>query len=308
MAGDATEVPGRPARPDRQASIVALLALAEEMPEVGEVQAFLDDDDPAVRRAALDVLGETLPPGAELALAHALGDPDESVRRAASDGLRELREVIEPTPAFRDALVGHAGSPAASTRAAVVRLLWEHKLGDLATYRAALGDVDVGVRREAIAGLVSLDATGDLACAVSDADPLVRLAVARGLAAIGDPAGVVSLEALSGDADLRVRAAALEGYAVLGCGQASLPAVLTGCDEPAWELRKAAATALRSAPPTTAVPALVRLARDPHMDVRRAAVQALGRWAQLAEVRPVLEEARLDPDADVRGHARLALG
>ncbi len=228
-----------PATTAGRARIVELLSLADELPEVDELEEFLTDDDPAVRRAALAVLGENLPPGVELAMAAALGDADEGVRTAAYDGLRELREVIEPGPAFADGLSRHQASPHAATRAAVVRLQWEHRLGDLDGYRTALHDADPVVRREAVAGLVSLDATGALAASAADLDALVRLAVAQGLASVGDPAGSATLDLLAGDQDLRVRAAAIEGYGTLGCGPVSLAAVLAAIDDPAWEMRKA---------------------------------------------------------------------
>ncbi len=297
--------PGSPARPP----IVALLALAEEYPDVGELEPFLADGDAIVRRAALDVLTEGTPPGTALALAAALGDPDEGVRDAAVDGLRELREVIDADAAFAAALGRHEGSPHCSTRVAVTRLRWEHRIGELEHYRRALADPEAAVRREAVAGLVSLDAIDELVGATTDPDPLVRLGVARGIGAVGDPRGAAALDALADDVDRRVRVAAIETYATVGCPQRSVGAVLAAVADDAWELRKAAATALRAVPPGDAVDPLLGLAVDVHMDVRRAAVQSLARWvAERDDARKAIEAATSDPDADVRGYARLALG
>jgi HEAT repeat protein len=55
------------------------------------------------------------------------------------------------------------------------------------------------------------------------------------------------------------------------------------------------------------VAALGALAQDSHADVRKAAVIALGTFAEDAEAADVLERATKDDDADVRAYARLAL-
>lgn len=55
------------------------------------------------------------------------------------------------------------------------------------------------------------------------------------------------------------------------------------------------------------MPALSHAARDGNLDVRRAAVRSLGRWAERAEVAAILRAAADDPDADVRAYARRAL-
>jgi HEAT repeat protein len=55
------------------------------------------------------------------------------------------------------------------------------------------------------------------------------------------------------------------------------------------------------------VPVLGVLAHDPHADVRKAAVIALGTFAEHDEAAETLERASKDDDADVRAYARLAL-
>lgn len=289
------------------ARIVALLALAEEEPEVEELVPFLTDPDPAVRRMTLDLLTEHTPPGAVLALVAAFGDDEPTVRSTAIAGARELREVVVADAALAASLSRHEGSPDPEVRAAVVHLRHEHRLGTVDDFERALLDADPDVRRAGVAGLVSLDAAGRLVRHAGDREPLVRLAVARGIATIGDPAGTPALDHLCGDPDLRVRVAAVEGYAAVGCPPSSLPHVLGATDAAPWELRKASAMALQAVGVETAVPVLLVLCLDAHMDVRRAAVQSLARWADRADVRQALEAATADPDADVRGHARLAL-
>lgn len=290
------------------AQIVALMALADEAPELDEIEPYLTDADPSVRRAAVEVLTESAPPDVTLALARLLADEEEGVRTAAIEGLHELREVIEADQALATALSLQDASAHAPVRAAVTKLRWEHRIGELADYLRGLDDPSSSVRREGVAGLVSLDATSEIAGQRTDEDPLVRLAVARGLATVGDPTAVSSLDELAGDDDLRVQAAAVEAYSALGVPPSSLTVVLAAARTEAWQLRKAAAQALGSADGDEATAALLDLLGDDHIDVRKVAVQSLGpRAAERTDVRSALEGALDDPDADVRAHARFSL-
>ncbi|HVW34276.1 MAG TPA: HEAT repeat domain-containing protein, partial [Acidimicrobiia bacterium] len=288
--------------------LLALVALAEEAEEAGEFAPYLADGDPAVRRTAVEVLTEAAPSDAGPALARAMGDPEPTVRAAAVEGLRELRELIAADGEFHGAVTAVAGSADPAVRAAVVRLLREHRLGTPADFRAAAGDPDPGVRREAVAGLVSQNDVAAVAGLAGDGEALVRLAVARGLATIGDPAALPTLDRLAGDGDVRVRAAALEGLGVVGCPPDLSGVVLRSLGDSAWEIRKGAVIALGAASEGLAVEPLLGALADGNLDVRKAAVQSLTRWARARpEVRHALEGALDDPDADVRGYARLAL-
>lgn len=294
-----------------QARVIALLALADEAPMAGELTTFLADPEPVVRRAAVDVLTETAPPDAGVALARLLGDPDAGIRTAASDALRELREVLVPDEACSDELAQAAGSPDAAVRTTVVRLWREHRLGKVPWFVEAARDRDPEVRREAVAGLVSLDAATELAALASDHDALVRLAVARGIATMAAnqpvPIAQAALIRLAGDDDVRVKAAATEGLGAVDLDSPTTEVLLEALRHSRWEVRKAGALALRAAPAELAVPSLVVVADDPHIDVRRAAVQSLTPWRDNPAARRALEIATADPDADVRGYARLAL-
>ncbi|MFD0474811.1 HEAT repeat domain-containing protein [Nonomuraea thailandensis] len=68
-----------------------------------------------------------------------------------------------------------------------------------------------------------------------------------------------------------------------------------------------AARCLAAADPATAAPPLVEALSDANLDVRKAAVVALGPWAGAAEVERALRGALGDTDADVRAYARRAL-
>ncbi|MEU2124001.1 fumarate reductase/succinate dehydrogenase flavoprotein subunit, partial [Nocardia niwae] len=160
--------------------IVALLALDE--PTVAELSAYLTDPDAGVRAAAISVLTEHTPEGFALALGEALDDEAASVRRAAAASLRELVEVLPSAAGLADRL----GSPDPVVRSTVIDLLRALRAGEAAQYRAALADGDHRVRIEAVRALVSLNDRDGVATLATDDNREVRIAVAQGLAAIGD--------------------------------------------------------------------------------------------------------------------------
>ena len=73
-------------------------------------------------------------------------------------------------------------------------------------------------------------------------------------------------------------------------------------------MREGAARALSGAAPEHAVPRLSRTLVDEHLDVRKAAVLSLSRWAATdGAAGDALSVALKDDDADVRAYARRAL-
>ncbi len=77
--------------------------------------------------------------------------------------------------------------------------------------------------------------------------------------------------------------------------------------DPAWQVRKGVALALATAAREVAIEALVAASRDPHLDVRKAAVSSLSGWRSDPDVSVALKGALDDSDADVRAVARHAL-
>ncbi|MEU7512549.1 fumarate reductase/succinate dehydrogenase flavoprotein subunit, partial [Streptomyces sp. NPDC042898] len=75
-AGAASASPDRAgaAAPAPHLTLLRLLALVEESPDLAALRPYLDDADPAVRAAAVTALGETAPAGAGPALAAGLRD------------------------------------------------------------------------------------------------------------------------------------------------------------------------------------------------------------------------------------------
>ncbi|MER5862413.1 fumarate reductase/succinate dehydrogenase flavoprotein subunit [Kitasatospora sp. NPDC002040] len=275
-----------------------LLRLDE--PALAELLPYLRDPAADVRRTAVALLTENVSAGTGPELARTLADADTAVRAAAVAALRELLPTL--TPELGPALLPHAASPDPVVRAGVLELSRALRTGPLPLYASALGDPATAVRLQAVSGLVSLDAAPALLPAADDPAREVRVLAAEGFGTIGDPAAVPALLRLAADPEPLVRAAAFQGAAGLGCPPPLL--ALASRPDPAWEVRKGAATALGSAGATTP---LLPLLTDPHMDVRKSAVRAAAPHAADPAVATALRDRLADPDADVRAYARLAL-
>ncbi|HEY1840988.1 MAG TPA: fumarate reductase/succinate dehydrogenase flavoprotein subunit [Mycobacterium sp.] len=281
--------------------IVAVLALEE--PTVAALADFLGDADAGVRRTAVATLTEHTPDGYATELLTALDDDDATVRRAAAEGVRELVEVLPDPEAAREFLA----SPDAVVRSVSVYLLAARRAGDADVFRHARGDADHRVRIEAVRALVSIDDAAGVAVATGDANREVRIVAANGLATLR--AGHDAVRDLVVDTDPLVRAAALAALGQLGCSEENLGVVEQALRTPAWQVREGAARALSGAAAAQAVPMLSQTLVDEHLDVRKAAVLSLTRWADSdLAARDALSVALKDDDADVRAYARRALG
>ncbi|MFE9008304.1 HEAT repeat domain-containing protein [Streptomyces sp. NPDC007875] len=313
-AGDGTGGRGPGASAARSAGsaasprILELLALAEEQPELPALQPYPADPDPAVRRAVVATLTETAPPGTGPALAAALADADSGVRADAAASLRELDEVLPPDAALREPLVHGLDVAEPVVRAAALDVLRALGLGDAELFARALTDAAIGVRIQAVRGLVSVAHSPRWS-----REPRTRRERCgwrrRGRWALWRPAADARrlLTPLLRDPDVLVRAAALEALAPAGCPAPLDAEVVAALGDSAWQVRKGAATALSAAAPELGVPALGRALADPHADVRKAAVLAL---LPLAErevgAREAFSSVRSDPDAEVRAYAARA--
>lgn len=275
--------------------LLELLALAEEEPELGALEGYLADPDPAVRRTAVSVLTETVPTGTGPALAAALTDTDAGVRAAAAASLRELVETLPAEPALRDALTTALSEADPVVRAAALDVLRALRLGDAGLFARCLPDADIAVRTEAVRALVSVDAAAELArAAAADPSREVRVTIAKGLATVAAGGPDVARAALAGlldDPDALVRAAAYEALGTAGCPAPLAARAEAALADPAWQVRAGAATALGVADPGLAVPALAKALADPNADVRKAAVRSLTRHRSTEEVRSALAGA-----------------
>lgn len=288
--------------------LLELVALTEEEPDLPALESYLKDPDAAVRLAAVAALTETAPPGAGPALASALVDGDGRVRAAAASSLRELAEVLPAEAELRAVLVTALTAADPTARGTALDVLRALRLGDAALFAGHLADPDTDVRLATVRALVSVDAVETLSEAAGDAAREVRVAAARGFAALAahidrDEGAPAALNRLIGDQDVLVRAAALEALGVLGVPAGLLATVSAALTDPAWQVRAGAATALGGAAPDQGVPALTGVLGDTNADVRKAGVIALLRHAERDDARTALAAAVDDPDADVRAYA-----
>ncbi|MFI8949088.1 fumarate reductase/succinate dehydrogenase flavoprotein subunit [Streptomyces sp. NPDC053750] len=289
--------------------LLELLTLAEGEPELSALRPYLSDPEPAVRRTAVTVLTETVPPGTGPALAAALSDSDGEVRAAAAASLRELVETLTPEPALGEPLVQALAQSDPVVRATALDLLRILRLGSTVAFATALADPDTAVRIEAVRGLVSLDAAESLSPASADPSREVRVTVAKALGTLrAAPLTGSALDRLTEDSDALVRAAAFAALAETGCPAPLATRAVTALTDPAWQVRAGAATALAAADSERAVPVLAKALADPNADVRKAAVLALTRHSDdTPDARSALATATADTDADVRAYAARAL-
>ncbi|WNM29487.1 fumarate reductase/succinate dehydrogenase flavoprotein subunit [Streptomyces sp. Li-HN-5-11] len=293
---------------DASARLLELVALADAEPELAVLLPYLSDQDAGVRRAAVDVLTETVPAGTGPALAAALRDPHGDVRAAAAASLRELVETLPSDPALREGLTAALSEADPVVRAAALDVLRALRLGDAGLFAAVLADSDTAVRIEAVRALVSVDTAEPLARAADDPSREVRVTVAKALAALhGGPLAETVLGRLTGDPDVLVRGAAFEALASAGCPPELAERAVVALDDAAWQVRAGAAAALTAADTETAVPALAKALADPNADVRKAAVLALARHSGVEAARAALATATTDSDADVRAYAARGL-
>ncbi|WP_433205205.1 fumarate reductase/succinate dehydrogenase flavoprotein subunit [Nocardia sp. CA-107356] len=280
--------------------LVTLLAL--DSPTVQDISSYLTDPEAGVRVAALSVLTENTPEGFAPILIGALDDTAASVRAAAAASLRELVEVLPDWHGLADRL----DSPDPVVRATVVDLLRARRSGSTAQFVAALTDSDHRVRIEAVRALVSLDDRQAVSAAASDENREVRIAVAHGLSTIGGH-GASTARELAEDPDPLVRAAALAAFANLIVVPDDAKLLADALGHSAWQVRVGAARGLAGTNPDFAITPLSDALRDPHLDVRKAAVLSLAAWPQNGAAHDALKLAIDDTDADVRAYARRAL-
>lgn len=227
----------------RRACIAALGAARGE-PALPTLLSGLEDPDPGVRFAALQVLRDRPPAaGAEPAIERCLADVDPHVRaEAASLSPASGRGLLEQMAASRDATeavaafaqlpashgalaVARIGDANASIRAAALsclaRLGAREELPKLEIERA-LGDPDPAVRRaatDALAIRADPDATRTLATALEDPLREVRTQVSARLGELGD-AGVAAAEPCLHDTEPWTVDAALEAVSAAGTPRA----------------------------------------------------------------------------------------
>jgi HEAT repeat protein len=274
---------------------VAALGMIGDSRAVGPLAAALNGPD--VRKAAAEALGKIGDPDALPALAGALADPDPDVRKAAAEALGEIGDPSAEGPlvgALRDRQWGVRWTAAK----ALEEIEWTPNTGEAgAAYWAALGKWSECVE-------IGAPAVGPLVEAVKlGPDASTRFHAAESLGEIGDSRAVEPLLGALNDDTLFVRQHVAGALAKIGwvpdrgpagaafwatkgewakCAEMGAPAVepmLVALEDHEPERREAAARTLGLIGDRRAVAGLTIAQKDPHVRVREAAAEALGKLA-----------------------------
>ncbi len=274
----------------RQRAATALAEVNAESDVVDVLATVADeDDDRAVRAAAIDALDRLGDEAIERYLADAVDATTDGASWVRSEALAEVLD--EPVPELRIAavtLLGRTGDAAAAP--AVVDCLGDEDprvraraaraCGRLADPRAVeplleqIDDEVAAVRREVATALGSIGgdaAASGLAETVEDPESGVRRAAVTALGEVGDPTTVQAVTGALGDDSERVRRAAV--YALLSL-MANAPA------DRSHEVREEVLAELREAPGSVVVTSLTEILDEAQEPTRRRnAAWLIGRVA-----------------------------
>lgn len=249
----------------RQAYVSALL----EALRAGRPLVFRSEEDPfaAFQRDP-----------AERAIAVAgLSDPDETVRRVASDILVDLADAdTVPT------LVERLGDPDARVRANLLRALARSNAGAARDdVVARLKDPDPGVRVQAINALRRLVSDPEILAhhlrpLLGDPEPAVRAESAAALLSLGpQPRALATLQRMLGADEVDDRVEALKGFANWGDRSAVEP-VAAALEDSQPAVRRTAAAALAQIADPQCLNVLVGALGDSDQLVREAVASSIG--------------------------------
>lgn len=254
---------------------------------------------PLVFRSEADPFGGFQRDPAESAIAVAgLSDPDPAVRRAASDILVDLADArMVPT------LVEGLDDPDALVRANLLRALARSEASAAQDdVIARLKDPDPEVQVQAIAALRRLASDPEILAhhvgpLLEDPEPAVRAGAAAGLLKLGpQPEALAVLQQMArGVDDVDARVEALKGFADWGDRSAVEP-VASALDDPQPAVRRAASAALAQIGDPACLGDLVGALGDSDRLVREAVASSIGVFRGAALDATV--EALADPDLE----------
>ncbi len=262
---------------------VRALATVQDTAAVTALIAALKDEDPEVRRAAAQALGNRRDPRAVQPLIAALSDKDAEVRQHVLEALSNMRD-----PRAVEGFI------------------------------MALKDEDPDVRREAAQAIGNLPetrrgyspeaqrASTALSTLLTDVSAAVRRAAIQALREVKGARPTDAIITALKDADAEVRQSAAEALGDMEVRGASTQLVVLLSD-PNADVRHAAAHALGHLKDPTTAEALAKALKDPNQDVRQAAAESLGEM-ELATAPQALLDAMKDENPDVRHSAVDAIG
>jgi len=289
-------------------AVIEVLGQLKDSRTVDFLLQRLSDSDAEVRDAAANALGNIGTPRILDVFISQLEHADWRLRKAAADGLGVMK-----TTKSLEALFKKINDPDSEVRKAVVTALG--KLGNtkaLTPLIRRLKDSSAEVREaaaEALGNLGSPLSVEDLLLCFHDKVEKVREAAVRALGKLGDEKALEPLLEIADDPDTDVRNAVAEALAnlhtprtkqvlldrlrepewwkkemaAIALGKTGAPDVLeyllAGLDDPDWRIRVAMANGLKllALSNTTVEEVLMRRLHDPHEEVRKATIMALGK-------------------------------
>jgi HEAT repeat protein len=259
----------------------------------------LKSKDAGTRLSAIEKLAEEVSPKVGTALLGVLGDPEETVRKAAAKALGETRDEQFLLPLLRS-LRDPDEHMREGAAAALSRLGIPDAIPDLVKL---LGDVSYPARWQAARALENLNWTPP------DNREAALFAVARGRIEEASMFGAEAVEPLG----LVLQSGAYHQRREAVAGLSKIPdarvvrALLIAIKDSDDQVRSATVEALCRIGDPGCVDALIRSLRDAHKHVRTVAAKGLGQFGGPNVVEPLLAVMR-DPHWEVREAACLSLG
>jgi len=232
---------------------------------VAEHIAALDDEDWGIREDAAIALGQLGNARSVQPLIRTLRDSDRAVREAATSSLITLGQPAVLSLGFC------LQDPNLQVQEAAASIL--AKIADEQVYEPLLS-------------------------ALLNPNWIVRMSAAKGLTRLKDARAIDTLIVVLQDKVLAVREEACR--AIQAIGEASIPPLLKGLQDPNWRIRLRAVEALSLLKPQAAVAPLMNLvANDSDSAVRQDAIRALGRIGDTHAI-PLLLDSLTTPSLQLK--------
>lgn len=263
--------------------VVALLLRVVNVIGVSEaissVLAFLDHDNPMIRRLSIETLGEILDPGSMDYLLAKLDDPDIASQQAAVNSISALVTAFPETK------------------------------GDvLGKIRRLLQSNSVPMKLNSLSVFVNIQGEGyhdELLLASKDSDPVIRQKAVSLMGKFGEERFADQMVLSLADESTAVRLAAINAIVRLRPETGLEPLMASLEDHDIW-IRTAAAQALGEYRNLSAIEPLMRHLSIDLPPVRIAVIEALGK-SESIQVRDVLFRCMEEEDLEIRRAALLAL-
>jgi len=277
----------------------------------GPILSFVDHDNPSVRRAAVEMLGEILEPTSIDYLLAKLDDSDVATQQAAVNSIISL---VEAYPEVKGATLRRIRKLLASPSTA-------QKLNSLSIFVHIQGegypdelllaskDQDPVIRQKAISlmGRFADERFADqLVLSLADEATVVRVAAIEAIVKLRPEKGIQPLLSSLGDPDIWIRTAAAQ--ALGGYRRPEVIELLVRhIESDATPVKIAAIESLGRIESREALSVLLARFEDEDPEIRRAAILAVAKIPG-DEITPRLIETLRDPDWRLRAAAAVSLG